>query len=104
MTDFDDEWQKNAVGELAEIARLRMPFGKYGPQYYPPAGVPLYDLPVEYLQYFASRGWPKGKLGHLMKVVYQTKADGGDFIFEPLRQRVGGRTKLRRARKRSWEF
>ena len=104
MTDSNNEWSKNAAIELAEIAKMRMPFGKYGPQNYPPDGVPLYDLPVEYLQYFALRGWPKGKLGHLMRVVYQTKAEGGDSIFDPLRQRVGGRTKLRRARKRSWEF
>ena len=29
-----------------------MPFGKYGPLHFPPRGVPLYDLPVEYLAWF----------------------------------------------------
>ena len=34
---------------MLEISRTFMPFGKYGPQNYPPSGVPIYDLPFEYL-------------------------------------------------------
>jgi len=99
-----DEILRSAAADLAEIAKMRMPFGKYGPKNYPPAGVPIYDLPAEYLQYFANRGWPRGKLGHLLKVVYQMKADGGDGIFQVFRERVGGRTNLRRPKRRSWVF
>jgi uncharacterized protein (DUF3820 family) len=104
MTDQENDWLKSAVRELAEIAKSRMPFGKYGPKNYPPDGVPIYDLPAEYLQYFALRGWPKGKLGHLMKVVYHTKADGGDSVFDCIRKQAGGRTKLRHPRQRYREF
>src|SRR5262245_32382725 len=42
-------WRENLAEALGIIARWHMPFGKYGPQHYPPNGVPLYDLPAEYL-------------------------------------------------------
>lgn len=82
--------------ELAEIERTRMPFGRYGPQHYP-NGVPIYDLPAEYLSYFEKVGWPKGRLGELLKMVYQMKVDGADCVFDLLRQRAGGRTPLRKS-------
>ena len=81
--------------ELAEIEKTRMPFGRYGPEHYP-NGVPIYDLPAEYLSYFSKVGWPKGKLGELLKIVYQMKVDGSDCAFELMRQRAGGRTQLRK--------
>ena len=81
-----------------------MPFGKYGPQRFPPRGLPIYDLPAEYLQYFATRGWPGGRLGELLHIVYQMKADGGDAIFDALRAQQGGRRSLRQRPKRKFEF
>jgi hypothetical protein len=104
MSETDDEILRRAASDLAEIEKMRMPFGKYGPRNYPPAGIPIYDLPAEYLQYFATRGWPRGKLGRLLQIVYQMKADGGDGIFQVLRERAGGRTKLRKPKRREWEF
>jgi uncharacterized protein (DUF3820 family) len=84
------------AAELAEIERGRMPFGKFGPENFPPDGVPLFDLPVEYLGWFAGRGgFPKGKLGRLMQIVYQMKVDGLDGVFDGMRVRRGGRTRLR---------
>ena len=32
------------AADLADIGRMRMPFGKYGPEHFPPSGVPIYDL------------------------------------------------------------
>ena len=81
--------------ELAEIERARMPFGRYGPQNYP-NGVPIYDLPAEYLSYFEKVGWPKSRLGQLLQIVDQMKVDGADCVFDALRQRAGGRTPLRK--------
>lgn len=105
MSEIGDEILRGAASELAEIAKMRMPFGKYGPGNYPPAGVPIYDLPAEYLQYFAIRGWPGGKLGRLMKIVYQMKADGGDEVFKILRVRAGGEpSRVRTSRRRNWNF
>ena len=41
---------------LNDIGNYHMPFGKFGPKDFPPRGVPLYDLPPEYLAWFAERG------------------------------------------------
>ena len=84
--------------ELAEIAKTRMPFGRYGPDHHP-NGVPIYDLPAEYLSYFAKVGWPKGRIGELLKIVYQMKVDGADCAFDLMRKRAGGRTQLRQPKR-----
>jgi len=79
---------------LAELSQARMPFGKFGIQSYPPAGVPLIDLPPEYLAWFKERGFPEGRLGELMEQVHEIKAVGMDEVFEPIRKANGGRFKL----------
>lgn len=87
--------------DLVEIALTRMPFGKFGPAHFPPRGVPIYDLPVEYLAWFARKGgFPQGRFGELLRIVHQMKVDGLDEIFDPLRRRVGGKTKLRPKREK----
>lgn len=86
--------------DLAEIERTRMPFGKYGPSHFPPRGVPIYDLPVEYLGWFARKNaFPKGRLGELLRMVHQMKVDGAEAAFDPMRARAGGQTKLRKPRR-----
>lgn len=91
--------------DMQEIGQMKMPYGKFGPQHFPPDGVPIYDLPAEYLGWFANKaGWPKGKLGTLLQIVHQMKADGSDAAFDPLRNRAGGRTQLRPDRQRSYEI
>ena len=89
---------------LAEIGRARMPFGKFGMQAYPPAGVPVMDLPLEYLAWFKQRGFPKGRLGELMAVVYEVKEVGLDKVFDPLRAANGGRFKLRPPLRKRFDF
>lgn len=82
--------------DLAEIERTFMPFGRFGPRNYPPRGIPIYDLSAEYLQYFSTKGFPKGRLGELLRMVYQMKADGADAAFDEARRRAGGRIPLRK--------
>lgn len=54
-----------------------MPFGKFGPDYFPPEGLLLRDLPLEYLAWFARKGsFPKGRLGYLMQLMHQMKVEG----------------------------
>jgi uncharacterized protein (DUF3820 family) len=65
------------AADLADIARLHMPFGKFGPDHFPPHGVPLYDL------------------GELLRILHQLKTDGCDEVFDEFRRRRGGRTSLR---------
>jgi len=82
---------------MTEIGRTRMPFGKYGPKDYPPSGVPIYDLPFEYLEWFQyNGGLPGGHLGELLEIVYHIKRDGSDEVFSPFRSRSGGRTRFRK--------
>lgn len=83
------------AADLKDILHGRMPFGKFGPKHFPPYGVPLFDLPVEYLQWFARKGFPQGRLGELLRIVHQLKVDGCDEIFDAERRRRGGRTSLR---------
>lgn len=98
LTQIDREDFRSLLGEIFEAY---MPFGLFGPKSYPPRGVPLTDLPPEYLQWFRERGWPKGRLGELMQAVSDIKAVGGDFIFEPMRQKRGGRMRLQKRRNRT---
>jgi uncharacterized protein (DUF3820 family) len=99
----EDELATRMAEDMEAIGRTHMPFGKFGPQFFPPHGVPIYDLPAEYLGWFAKKGFPKGRFGELLKIVHQMKADGSDEAFSPLRKRNGGRTALREKRSRVWE-
>ena len=88
---------------LSDLSGAHMPFGKYGPKEFPPSGVPLTDLPPEYLAWFAERGFPKGHLGELLEAVWAIKSCGADTVFEPLRVARGGRHSLRKRRPRRFE-
>ena len=99
-----DELAEQMRKDLEEIGRTFMPFGKFGPLHYPPNGFPIYDLPAEYLAWFASKGgFPKGRLGVLLQMVYQMKVDGSDVVFDIFRKRFG-RADIRPPKKRSYEI
>lgn len=101
MNEIDREDFRNL---LAEIGAARMPFGKYGPEAHPPTGFPIYDLPPEYLGWFAERGFPKGRLGELMAIVTEIKSCGMDAVFDPLRQANGGRARYKPPRPKNFRF
>lgn len=65
--------------QLLELAEMRMPFGKY-------AGRLLIDLPEPYVVWFAGRGFPAGKLGRMLQIIYEIKVNGLEYLFEPLRR------------------
>jgi len=102
--EFSKEAREEMREMLEEVGKLYMPFGKYGPKAFPPRGVPIWDLPIDYLQWFNSKGFPTGKLGKYMNVVYRAKVDGADIIFEGLRKKAGGRHPLRVARKKEFNL
>jgi len=52
-----------------KLAQTRMPFGKYKDRR-------LIDLPESYLIWFARKGYPKGKLGDMLKEIYEIKLNG----------------------------
>jgi uncharacterized protein len=92
---IEDRLRDWLAADLAEMMRTHMPFGKYGPAHFPPRGVVLCDLPLEYLAWFARKGFPQGRLGELLRSLHQLKTDGCDEVFDPFRRQRGGRTDLR---------
>lgn len=70
------EDEKHAI--LLDLAGQRMPFGKY-------KGRLLVDLPEPYVVWFAGVGFPPGKLGEMLSLVYEIKVNGLEYLFEPLR-------------------
>lgn len=65
-------------GQLLELSRVRMPFGKYH-------GRLLIDLPEPYVVWFARKGFPRGKLGEMLQTIYEIKLNGLEYLFDPLR-------------------
>jgi uncharacterized protein len=63
---------------LLELVRMEMPFGKY-------QGRRLIDLPEPYVVWFSQQGFPPGKLGKMLAMVYEIKVNGLEYLFEPLR-------------------
>ncbi len=66
--------------QLLELAEMKMPFGKY-------AGRLLVDLPEPYVVWFAQKGFPKGKLGVMLAIVYEIKVNGLEYLFDPLKSK-----------------
>jgi uncharacterized protein len=64
---------------LVNLVNMRMPFGKY-------KGTVLCNLPVSYLEWFAGKGFPAGKLGMLLATLYEIKINGLDYLLTPLKK------------------
>ena len=67
---------------LREIITTPMPYGKY-------KGTIIADLPVYYLEWFSTQGFPKGKLGILLSTVFEIKTNGLQEIIDNLKQMMG---------------
>ncbi len=65
---------------LLELARTRMPFGKYKDRL-------LIDLPESYVVWFSREGFPEGRLGDMLKDVYEIQLNGLEYLFKPLREK-----------------
>lgn len=63
--------------QLIEAINQTMPFGKY-------AGRKLLQLPEPYLVWFHSNGFPEGKLGQQLALIYEIKLNGLEKIVRPL--------------------
>ncbi|QYK14144.1 DUF3820 family protein [Shewanella rhizosphaerae] len=62
---------------LIEAINQKMPFGKY-------AGLRLLELPEPYLVWFHSKGFPEGKLGQQLALIYEVKLNGLEGMLKPL--------------------
>ncbi|MCP5040339.1 MAG: DUF3820 family protein [bacterium] len=63
---------------LYDIARMEMPFGRF-------QGRVLIDLPEPYVVWFHRNGYPKGRIGKLLGLLYEVKTNGLEALFDPLR-------------------
>lgn len=64
--------------ELLKLANMPMPFGKY-------KGWALVDLPEPYVVWFYNQGLPDNELGRLFAQLYEIKANGLEYLLEPLK-------------------
>lgn len=63
--------------QLIDAVNQTMPFGKY-------AGRKLLALPEPYLVWFHQQGFPKGKLGEQLALIYEVKLNGLEGMLQPL--------------------
>ena len=64
---------------LIELVQTKMPYGKY-------KGTLISDLPVYYLEWLQSKGFPPGKLGMLLGTAYEIKINGLNLILTKVKQ------------------
>lgn len=57
-----------------------MPYGKY-------KGRPIADLPGNYLNWFARKGFPPGEIGKLLALMQELDHNGLSSLLDPLRKR-----------------
>lgn len=62
---------------LIEAVNQTMPYGKY-------AGRPLLQLPEPYLVWMHRQGFPSGKLGQQLALMYEVKLNGLEGLLRPL--------------------
>lgn len=67
----------NPNKELIELANLRMPYGKY-------KGRLLVEIPEPYYVWYSQKGFPEGKLGHMLALMYEIKINGLEKLIWPL--------------------
>ncbi|MFC4232874.1 DUF3820 family protein [Parasediminibacterium paludis] len=64
---------------LLQLVNTKMPFGKY-------KDTLICDLPEFYIEWFARKGFPKGKIGVLLATMYEINLNGLKDLLNPLRK------------------
>ncbi|WP_439130394.1 DUF3820 family protein [Polaribacter sp.] len=64
---------------LVELAKAKMPFGKFQGRF-------LIDLPEHYIVWYKNKGFPNGKLGKQMELVYELKLNGLEDIIKKIQK------------------
>ena len=66
--------------QLQRLVSVRMPYGKY-------EGRVMADLPGNYLNWFARKGFPQGDIGRLLALMHEIDHNGLSSLLDPLRKR-----------------
>ncbi|WP_111706582.1 DUF3820 family protein [Lutibacter citreus] len=70
--------ENNQQHELEKLANTKMPYGKY-------KGTFLIELPEHYIVWYNNKGFPKGKLGDMLRLVYEIQLNGLEDLVRKLR-------------------
>lgn len=70
--------------DLQLLVTREMPFGKY-------RGRLIADLPGDYLNWFARKGFPQGEIGRLLELMQEIDHNGLSALLAPLRRHPGPR-------------
>jgi uncharacterized protein (DUF3820 family) len=62
---------------LIDLSKMKMPFGKYKGRF-------LIDLPEHYIVWYHNKGFPNGKLGLQMQLVYELQLNGLEDIIRKI--------------------
>ena len=73
-----DEQPQGNADLLKELMTYQMPYGKYKDQL-------IRSLPVYYLEWFAQKGFPAGKLGMLLQTMYEIRINGLEYLLDGLK-------------------
>lgn len=63
---------------LKQLNSYEMPFGKY-------TGRKLITLPTYYVEWFERKGFPNGKLGQLLRLLYEIKINGLEDLVKKIK-------------------
>ena len=65
---------------LIDVSKMRMPFGKY-------KGRDLINLPEHYIVWYNNKGFPKGQLGDMLKLVYELQLNGLEDLVRNIKKK-----------------
>lgn len=66
---------------LKKVVTTPMPYGKY-------KGTLICNIPVHYLEWLHSKGFPSGNMGMLLHTIYEIKINGLDYLLAPIKRGV----------------
>jgi uncharacterized protein (DUF3820 family) len=67
--------------DLELLVTRVMPFGKH-------QGSVIADLPGNYLNWFARKGFPSGEIGRLLALMHEIDHNGLRALLDPIREKV----------------
>lgn len=64
---------------LIDLSKMKMQFGKYKGRY-------LIDLPEHYIIWYKNKGFPSGKLGKQLELVFELQLNGLEDIVREIKK------------------